>query len=300
MRERWGSFSVADHNATDKLVTDVLTYDRLVFPVPPDDAERQRWRCKRWNPELLDKRLQQLCDKAIKVPWDHLRREQFAASMQRAQVLAADAETTVPGSAAFQMTRRILAQDDPVTLPRGVSKVTVVAAYHSVEDLKTEFLLDGERSDPRLLSVLVRNRIAQPAFSHDPERSLDLAIQLSRDTEFQEKRRNLYKWQKDVLAEGVSPARAMEELEELIDRYNSVVAKADQKVVYRLIFTVITVGLTVTGALLGSPIASVPFALAAASSGLSLVRFATLERSPVVAAGEAEAAAMFHEVESKV
>jgi hypothetical protein len=147
---------------------------------------------------------------------------------------------------------------------------------------------------------LVRNRIAQPAISDDPDRSLDLAIQLSRDTEFQEKRRNLYRWQEDVLADGVPPARAMEELEELIDRYNSVVAKAGQKVVYRLIFTVITIGLTVTGALLGNPIASVPFSLAAASSGLSLVRFATLERSPIVAAGEAEPAAMFHEVESKV
>jgi hypothetical protein len=264
MRERWGSFSVADHNATDKLVTDVLIYDRVVFPIPPDDAERQRWQDKHWNPELLDKRLRQLGDKAIKVPWDDFRRKQFAASMQRAQDLALDAETTIPGSAAFQLTRRILAQDDPVTLPPGVSKVTVVAAYHSVEDIKTEFLLDGERTDPKLLSVLVRNRIAQPAFSDDPDRSLDLAIQLSRDTEFQEKRRNLYRWQEDVLADGVPPARAMEELEELIDRYNSVVAKAGQKVVYRLIFTVITIGLTVTGALLGNPIASVPFSLAAA------------------------------------
>ena len=91
----------------------------------------------------------------------------------------------------------------------------------------------------------------------------------------------------------------MEELEELIDRYNTLVAGANRKVVYRLVFTVVTAGLALTGVLLASPIASIPFSLAAASSGLSLVRFATLERSPVVHAGETAPAAMFHELESK-
>jgi len=300
MQERWGSFSVADHNATDKLVTDVLTYDRLVFPIPPNDEERSRWRSNQWNPELLDQRLTQFGNIAIKVPWDSIRRDHFAASMERARALAADAETTIPDSAAFHMTRRILAQDDPVTLPKGVSKATVVAAYHSFSDLKTDFLLDSERSDPNLLSVLVRNRIAQPEFSRNPERSLRLAIELSRDQEFQEKRRSLYGWQEDVLTHGAPPGRAMEELEELIDRYNSLVAKAHKKVAYRLIFTVITVGLSMTSALLGNPIVSVPFSLTAASSGFSLVRFATLEKSPVVTAGETEPAAMFHEIESKI
>jgi hypothetical protein len=92
----------------------------------------------------------------------------------------------------------------------------------------------------------------------------------------------------------------MEEIEELIDRYNTLVTKANHKVTYRLVFTVVTTGLALTGALLASPIASTPFSLAAASSGLSLARFATLERSPVVTAGETAPAAMFHEVEWKV
>jgi hypothetical protein len=90
------------------------------------------------------------------------------------------------------------------------------------------------------------------------------------------------------------------ELEDLIDRYNSLVSTTQKRVAYRFVFTVITVGLTLTGALLGNPVFTVPVALAAASSGLSLVRFATLENSPVVTAGEAEPAAMFHDVESKI
>jgi len=217
--------------------------------------------------------------------------------MQRVSAIAADAETIIPNNAAYQMTRRVLAQDEQMILPRGVSKVVAVAAYHSIEDLKTEFVFDGERSDPKLLSVLVRNRIAQPVFSDDPDKTLALAIELSRDPDFQEKRRALYQWQEDEIKDGMAPGRAMEELEDLIDRYNILVAKADQKVTYRLVFTVIAVGLTLTSALLAGPIASVPFAIAAFSSGIQLARFATLDRSPVVQAGEAAPAAMFHEIE---
>jgi hypothetical protein len=297
MLERWGSFSVADHLAGDKLVTDVLAYDRLVFPFPPDETERERWRTERWDPELLDARLERLGDLAIKVPWDKYRREQFSTSMQRVSALAADAETAIPKSAAYQMTRRILAQDERLVLPHGVAKVVAVAAFHSLDDLKTEFLLDGDRSDPKLLSVLVRNRIAQPIFSDDADRALELAVALSRDREFKAKRRALYEWQESVIWREIAPGRAMEGLEELINQYNDLVKKADQKVTYRLIFTVIAVGLTMAGPLLAGPLAGIPFALAAASSGVQLARFATLDRSAVIQAGEAAPAAMFHQID---
>jgi hypothetical protein len=297
MLERWGSFSVVDHKAADKLVTDVLTYDRLVFPFPPDETERQRWRNNGWQPELLGTRLDMLGELAIKVPWDKYRRDQFSNSMQRVAALAADAETAIPTSTAYQLTRRILAQDDKLVLPRGVAKVVAVSAFHSLDDLKTEFLLDEDRSDPKLLSVLVHNRVAQPRFSEDPDSALKLAVALSRDAEFRAKRRALYEWQESVIQRGIAPGRAMEGLEDLIDQYNELVRKADQKVTYRLIFTVIAVGLTVAGPLLAGPLASIPFALAAASSGVQLVRFASLDRSAVIQAGEAAPAAMFHQID---
>lgn len=34
MEERWGTLSVDDHNDTEKLIQDVLLFDRLVVPVP--------------------------------------------------------------------------------------------------------------------------------------------------------------------------------------------------------------------------------------------------------------------------
>lgn len=298
MLERWGSFSVVDHQVADKLVTDVLAYDRLVFPFPPDETERKRWHDKGWKPELLDARLDLLGDLAIKVPWDKYRQDLFSSSIQRASALAADADTVMPTSTAYQMTRRILAQDDKLVLPRGVAKVVAVAAFHSLDDLKAEFLLDGDRSDPKCLSVLVRNRIAQPKFSEDPDTALKLAVALSRDREFRAKRRVLYEWQESMIQQGIAPGRAMEGLEDLVDQYNELVKKVDQKVVYRLVFTIIAVGLTLAGPLLAGQLASIPFAIAAASSGLQLARFATLDRSAVVQAGEAAPAAMFHQIDT--
>jgi hypothetical protein len=90
----------------------------------------------------------------------------------------------------------------------------------------------------------------------------------------------------------------MEGLEDLIQQYDSLVRKADRKVTYRLVFTVIAVGLTMAGPLLAGPLASIPFALAAASSGLQLARFAALDRSAVVQPGDAAPAAMFHQVDT--
>lgn len=42
-RELWGTFSVADHLRERAFVAEILLYDRLVIPVPPDDEERGRW-----------------------------------------------------------------------------------------------------------------------------------------------------------------------------------------------------------------------------------------------------------------
>jgi hypothetical protein len=283
--------------ATEKLVTDVLAYDRLVFPFPPDKVERGRWEGIGWRPELLDARLALLGELAVKVPWDAYRRQQFSTQMMRVVALQQDADTAIPTSAAYQLTRRILSQDETVRVRPGVTKVTAVAAFHSIDDLKSEYILDEDRSDPNLLSVLIRNRIAQPAFSEDPEAALKSAIDLARAGEFRAKRRALYEWQDKMILNAVSPDKAMVDLEDLIHNYNQLVRRADNKVTYRLLFTVITVGMPIGGALLASPLASAPFGLAVGASAVHLARFAMLDRSPVIQAGEAAPAAMFHEID---
>ena len=195
MEERWGTFSVDDHNHTEKLIEDVLLYDRLVFPVPPDEGEKKRWRSEGWQPDVQEERLADLGDRAIRVPWDRFRRDQFADRMAAVRAISDDSETTIPNSTAFQMTRRILAQDDSLTLPPGVTSVTPVAAYHSVGALRENHLFDQDRTDRETLAVCMRYRLAQPAFARDPQKSLAKAIALSNDDDFQEKRRALYRWE---------------------------------------------------------------------------------------------------------
>lgn len=70
--ELWGTFSVGDHLRRRAYVADVLLYDRLVIPTPPDkdDKEQKRWRKMGWRPER-QRHLLDLIGKnyVVKVPW---------------------------------------------------------------------------------------------------------------------------------------------------------------------------------------------------------------------------------------
>ncbi len=57
--QRWGTFSVKDHTHTWALATDVLLYDRLVFPAPPkgDQKAREWWERKNWSLTTLREKL---------------------------------------------------------------------------------------------------------------------------------------------------------------------------------------------------------------------------------------------------
>ena len=72
--EVWGTFSVLDHLRTGAFVAEVLTYDRLVIPAPPegDGAEYGRWRRKGWDPDR-HKAFRDLLGEAgllLEIPWD--------------------------------------------------------------------------------------------------------------------------------------------------------------------------------------------------------------------------------------
>ncbi len=297
MEERWGTFSVDDHNDIEKLIEDVLLFDRLVFPVPPDDSKDTRSLWKPWHPEVQEKRLATMGDRVIRVPWDSWRREQFDDRMSAVKAIADDTETVIPTSTAYQMTRRILVQDDSLTLPAGVTRATTIAAYHSANALKENYLFDGDRTARETIAVSMRYRLAQPLFASAPETSLTRAVTLSNDGVFQESRRALYKWEKDLLDENVSPERAIEEIDQLIARYNKCVEDASDRVKYNLVFTIAGISIAMAGALLATPLATAPLMLVGGGSILQLVRFAMLDAKPVIEPGEAKPAAMFHEAE---
>ena len=52
-KQVWGTFSVKDHCDPNAFVAEVMLYDRLVIPVPPDAEERERWEKSGWQPDRL-------------------------------------------------------------------------------------------------------------------------------------------------------------------------------------------------------------------------------------------------------
>ena len=65
---RWGTFSVKAHTELQRLITDLLLYDVLVFPCPSDDQDFEGWKMEQWDPELLARRVTQLGDRASRRP----------------------------------------------------------------------------------------------------------------------------------------------------------------------------------------------------------------------------------------
>ncbi len=295
-RERWGAFSVIDHINAAALIPEVLLYDRLVIPVPHDTYfdDRPRWVDKGWQPELLDKRLNELGDLAVRVTWNLERQKAFRLEMEKLKSI--EMEARLP----YQLTASILASEKP-TLPSGISHVDVVAAYPSEEAFKADIQLKKavparndlvkRDSDIAHLGLLLGHLVAIPQDEDKPEDALHEAIDLAKDKDFKEKRQALYEWQIKVIDQGYSPEEAKDEMETLIDTYNSCVKKAVRKVAYKFAFTIAGVGLSLAGAALNP--------LVAAGAVLTIIQFAAFDGRPIVEAGESKPAAMFHTVAYK-
>jgi hypothetical protein len=117
--ELWGTYSVGDHLRKHAFVADILLYDRLVIPIPPesDSGEQQRWRDMGWVPdrqfhllELLGK------ERAIRVPWTNSHRQSWelryrdALSAQRRGLEKAKLRSQMADAAATDVTRALKAR----------------------------------------------------------------------------------------------------------------------------------------------------------------------------------------------
>jgi len=293
-QERWGAFSVIDHKNTELLVPEVLLYDRLVIPVPYNDQERQRWSQLGWDPELLDKRLEQLGDLAIKASWDLNRQKLYHEKMEQLKRIRFDADQmaqeTQQAPLPYQMTRMILANDMDLrkSLSGDISKITVVSAYQSEHDFKADYLLEGVPNELANLGLLLGNKLAVP-MDADHDKALSSAIKLARNDDFKKRRRKLYEWQKNVIRSGITEVDAINDLDNLIDDYNDCVKSATKSTIYRYIFTIAGIALSLAGGAIYNPMAAI-------GAIISVVPILTFDRKPVINAGDAEPAAMFHDV----
>lgn len=287
--ERWGSLSVDDHVDTDALATNVLLYDRLVIPVLTDQADRDEhayWLSQGWDPDLQAKRLEQLEDLAIPRPWDEDRRKRFSDRLNELTAEQGDAEGMHDP---MHVTRMILAQETVVDRPPGVSGVTVVAAYNSTAALNRDFPVVDVKDHLGAQAYLLSRRLAVPDLPSTV--ILREAIKLSRDADFAAKRADLFDWQELAVARKWTPEETVERISDMTERYNAKVKEAVGTVRWKFALTLFGIGL---GFATGGPVG------AGAAAALSLVQFIKLDRKPVIEAGSAQPAAMFHDMEARL
>ncbi|MBK5124392.1 hypothetical protein IQ288_31645 [Burkholderia sp. R-69980] len=297
--ERWGSLSVSDHIDAASLAANVLLYDRLVIPVmaeQPDRDVRAYWNAHGWDPDLQAKRLEQLGELAVWRPWNAARRDVFKTRMSELSAEQFDAQNIDD----FHMTRMILAQERVTEKLPGVQHVQVIAAYNSADAIRQDFLVDDFKGNLSTQALLLGRRLAVPVLDN-PEETLLLARDLSRDAEFRRKRAALFEWQEPLALRGIGPEAIVERLAEMSDAYNTQVKAATRKVYWKFAFTVFGIG---TGFATGGAAALATGGLTALAAGgaaaLALIQFVTLDSKPAIEPDTSRPAAMFHDIEAHV
>lgn len=131
-KEVWATFSVNDHNLDNAFINELMLYDRLVIPVPPDDNEVNRWIDKGWDPGKQEKIIEILGDKAHTVEWDQYHQENWRNQFESNKFLMEQTPDY-----AFESSRTVLTQG----LPTHVRGVQTIMNYNSIDTLNQDFNL---------------------------------------------------------------------------------------------------------------------------------------------------------------
>lgn len=237
-KERWGTFSVEDHKFIGPLVSDILCFDKLVFPYPENKEERGYWQEKGWDPDALDERLMQLGDLAQPFKWGEAQRttfsERFAKSRapEKLEIPWEFAKFITQDTIAAKMKRE--AGDNCWLMPRYGS----LAALQSDRSIG---LRPRERSQRRArLSVLVGHELALPAAANALA-GFELAVGLAKDSAFQRARRELYRKQEMTVLQEQSGANDAQEFADLVSTFNAQVTARTNEVKKGWIFTILKI-----------------------------------------------------------
>jgi len=198
----WGTFSVMDHMRPGAFLSQVVMYDRLLIPVPPDPdraetpedrkfavEQQERWR-KNWAPTRQAKLLEILTeDIAVPVEWNRRRHKMWAAEYEKSK---RDAAVQFSEVLAGWKTGETLLQEVPAMAQGAIA----VSPYDSLEDLKRELgitevstleerLQAGRDLPGELVSTIIGREFLVP---DDPDRNeFDLlreAVNVVRETDY--------------------------------------------------------------------------------------------------------------------
>jgi hypothetical protein len=147
--ELWGTFSVMDHLHKGAFLPEVVLYDTLLIPIPPDpkraktdedrafaEKQRARWKKMGWKPKRLERLITILGPVAEPIEWDRQRHEDWAKqyadyAKKNKPTQAAD---LVGRMMAGQLTGEVLLKD----LPAKAEGAVAVAPFTSLAQLKDD------------------------------------------------------------------------------------------------------------------------------------------------------------------
>lgn len=283
----WGTFSVVDHLRRDAFVSDVLVYNRLLVPVPSDDAV-DAWQQAGWQPARQRAILGILKDgnqrRVEEITWGPERLEEYRAQTSRMKSeLAAGAAWDVPMIQHFQSagpgmreqlaTRYVLVdyrneQRDRAKLA-GISPspVDIVAAYGSEEEFTGETgaePTDDPASPEDLLGAFAWPFAVPADVGGGDLDTLRRAVEYANQPQVQQYRQAFHRWRGEMVREGKSPAGATKDLQQEIDAYASWARTRRQAQIIRRACVVAGIGVGIAAAVL--PIVGLPIVAAAAGS----------------------------------
>jgi hypothetical protein len=249
-RRLWGCYSVRDHLEPRAFVADLLLYDRLVVPVPPEQ-DLGRWAQLGWNPD----RQKQLLDIAgpfvERVIWDDDLRAEFNDRFSPA-IAAAEIDSisrVAAGLAAWELTRQMITErirgDVLRESPEG--DIRAVSVYAQPDRFDREWRIDGifpffHRSTKvapgRLREVhdvapaslenlahLVVTRLVVPNDGREDTDVLEQTVALIMRKDVSDRRAEFQKVLAQFHSLGLKDETIVGEIDDLLTAYNDVIRK---------------------------------------------------------------------------
>lgn len=299
LRPRWGTFSVIDHQDPATLIPEILFYDRLVFPVPTDNADRKRWTDNGWKPDLLDTRLTELEGLVHATPWTPQLRNEWGARWEQMKKLGHDTEKVAMGLTPMVLAMTVIGDDVPPPI--------MIAAYQEPAMARADVALTehpetkgkGHEELRREIRALFERRLDMPVVMR-PYETYKKAIALAHDAKYQHARRSLFAWEDQVVAAEWPTGAAVKKLEELVDAHDEFIRSHFAKTVRRSVFRVVEFAAgTVVAAATDNPIAGLGAAGVVKLVGARLPEITAEPADPLAQPGAAlhrAISVMYHEV----
>jgi hypothetical protein len=273
--QRWAAFSVRAHRDLGSLAADLLLYDKLILPVPEDEAEFARWMKNRWDPDKIAGTVVKGAGRILAVPWTAELRAQFDAGWKHLQKLGQEVAYGYTGliyaayaPAWMEIHKSLYGDEKPARKP------AVFAGYQSTEEAKAALglqwleqkagaakrspdFMPGGRAVDTMVALEVRRLVHEPA-QENLEEAFEVAVSLVEDPAFQQARQGLFDWEDRLFVDGWSAKEAQKKLMGLQEAYRDAVHKRAVETRLRWVSTLLPKAAAWTATSIGLPHAAKP------------------------------------------